>query len=451
MIPASRSTVYIPLAELTHKNDQLLEVYAQDQGGITDSDKKAFEKQLNLVAAPLKDAYLYEPGVTAVSAVRKLKYKTPRWALYQRLNKNYPWISQQRLNYSGKSLESEGDSAQLGLAIALLLNASDSPIQHAIATGSLNNEKPLDYDVAVGAVGSVPQKLDLIIQKRQANDLQDNKPLYCFTPVHYKDQQTGELKPVAELPQVNTLAALNITVKPIKSLGEAQAILNAHKTRCLVQDKLLGGLTGLGLAALLIGLGYWSWLAQPIPLHMLPGKRLAQPFLVCTSSDNQSVQYHDLDNDGGIPVFPVLAEANPDYNVSLGFKLKAGKTLFSNQYHVALLHLGQRTGLKVVTKTIKGGEAITIPADGMLAWNWIMEEGGKAQEQDNALLIKVQRQAFNAAELDKKFNERFPNLATHKKAQALDIVQASNWLSQTGGSQYTFFYKSVKRGSPCTR
>lgn len=432
-----RSTVYIPLVEQSHQNSQLLEVYAENTLSF---DKKADEKNWSPVVASLRYASLYGEGLHVVNAIRKLDLKPSRWAIYQSV-KNYAWLDKQRLYVGNNRFENcEGSSAQLGLAIALLLNASESPIRYAIATGGLSTEKYADYDVAIAEVGSVPEKLDLIIEKRQAKALPD-VAMVCFTPRYYK--KDGERYEVADLPQVKALAALNINVKPIEWLSAATNALKADKTRLLKQDKLINLTAGVVLGLLASFAVVKSWLDYPIPLQLLPGKHLAEPFMVCTNRDTSEVSYSDLERDGTASLLPLFSEKNTEYNIGLGWILQPTKTLpFSDRYYVAFIHLGEHTGYKIFSATETGN--ITVAANEQLKWYWQMEE--PAFEQDNVLLIVLNRTPIAADQIEQVLAKQFPDAKTN-----LDVLQARNFLLPLFPGHYDFRYKSIIRDTPCLK
>lgn len=437
-----RSTVYIPLAELTHQSSQLLSVYAETQRfGESVLDNKALDRNWNFVAAPLRDAGMYPDGLHVVGTIRKLHLKSSRWAVYQRFKK-FAWLDNQRLHAENYQLDNcEGSSAQLGLAIALLLNASNSPIRNAIATGSLSGEKHDDFDVAVAPVGSVPEKLDLLIEKRKHNALPD-APLYCFTPTYYKKH--GELLPVAELAQIKQLAALKIEVKPIAWLSDAVKILKAEKTRTLKQDKWLGISAGITISLLLPLVLYRVWLHYPIPLRPLLGNHLAEPFQVCTNRDNSAVTYADLMRDGNIPILPLFSKDNSNSTVGLGFKAQASKTPFSNQYYLAFIHLGEHTKYKVISTHLNSQTAISVAPNETLEWFWPMQE--PAKQQDNAFMVVLQRTPIAAIDIEQGLAKRFPD-----SKKSLDILQARDFLISQFPGSYAFSYKSIIRDNPCIK
>lgn len=449
-----RSTVYIPLVEQSQQNSQLLEVYAEDTSAIVTkaaadrqaaADKKAEDKNLNPVTAALRYASLAGAGLHVVNAIRKLGLKPSRWAAYQGI-KDYAWLDSQRLYVGNSHFENcEGNSAQLGLAIALLLNASDSPVRYAIATGSISTDKLADNDVPIGAVGSVPEKLALILEKRKAKALPE-QPLYCFTPTHYK--KNGDLYPVSELAQIKLLADVGIQVRPIEWLSEAASILKADRARRLKQDRLVEAAAAGLLGLLLAVLGYQTWWHWAIPVNLLPladGSK-AEPFLVCANKDKSEVWYVALEHDTDTPILPLFKKENPGYNLGLGWKLQPAATLpFSSPYYVAFIHLGERTGFKLVAQDLGTQADITVAAGEALKWYWPMKEES-AQQQNNALLVVLQRTPIATAKLQAELDRQF--LGSKDK---LDVQQALNFLQPKFPGHYTFKYKSVLRDNPCIR
>ncbi len=436
-----RSTVFIPLAERSQQGGTVLEIYAESHAfGSIESDSKAREKDWDVIAAPLKSASLYADGLHVVNAVRKFKFKAPRWSVYQRLQ-HYAWLDKQRLFVGNTQFENcEGHSAQLGLALALLLNASNSPTRYAIATGCLSNDKHADYDIAIGAVASVPQKLDLLIAQRHTHSLPP-LPLYCFTPTHYKKE--GELYPVADLPQIQRLAALNIQVKPIAWLSEAAQILQADTASAIKKYRLLD-IAALTWCAVVITLvSYFSWLYAAIPVKLLPGKTQAEPFMVCVSRDNLQVSYTDLERDGSTPLLPLFAKENPEINIGLGWKLVPQATLWSKHYYVAFIHLGEHTGFKLIHQYPDNAKAIMAVSGEELKWYWPMNEIAP-QAQNNVLLILLQRTPIAAIALEQALTEHFPDAKTD-----LDVLQARDFLLPQFPGSYAFSYQSIIRDQPC--
>ncbi len=439
-----RSTVYIPLVELTDQPNQLLEIYCEKQNfGQSELDSKSLEKDWDYVAAELRRVGLYEDGLQAKNSVRKLGLKIPFWAIYQHIKK-YGWLDNQRL-HTANIIDCEGESAQLGLAVALLINASQSPAHLAIATGKLSNDTSKNQhhpnDVAIESVGGIPQKLQLLIDKHHSNALPENEKLYFFTPYHYR--QGDKEYPVKELPEVKELEKLNITVKPVKWLSEVAHTLKADVSRHLPQDKKL--VIGMGLLAMLI-LSlclYFFWLHNPILIEILEGKQRAEPFLVCTNQDDTDVSYYDLKRDGGIPIFPVFSEKNQAYNIALAWRMKVTETWLSQKYYAVFIHIGEQTGLKIINHYPDTGKDIILTANEPFDWSWGMQEEA-AKKQDNILFIAVQRTPIvDIDTLHQAFLTRF------SKTSLLKLLAVRDFLVPYFANHYTFSYQSTLSATPC--
>lgn len=428
-----RTTVYIPLVELTDQANSLLAVYCDHD---SEWDGKALDKEWHFIAAPLKPMGLYDDGLQALEAVKTLGLKRPKLGVYSAFKK-FAGLSKLRLHSAYKP-NIEGDSAQLGLALALLLGASNSPIRYALATGKISTDTQLNQhkkaDVAIDCVGSLAEKLRLIRQQRKDQLLPEG--LYCFTPYYLN---TGSTLKVADLPEVAELAAVGIIVKPIQWLSEAAADLKADTSRYHPLD------IGLGLmAALALGGGlYCGWWHYPIPIDILVGKSKPEPFMVCSKSNPTTETYYDLPPDGGIPLLPVYAEKNPDYNVSLAWRLRPAKTPFTTVYYEARIHLGENTGFKFIDQTTDG-KRLTIAANDKLEGSWPMNEVGTFA-QDNVLIIALQRTPFKTDVINLAFKQRFP------PTEKLDVLAARDYLIAQFPGHYAFTYQSTVSEPPCQK
>ncbi|MEE9336706.1 MAG: hypothetical protein V3U87_01385 [Methylococcaceae bacterium] len=440
-----RSTVYIPLVELTDQPNQLLEIYCENQSfGQSELDTKSLDKDWHYIAAELRRVGLYEDGLQAINSVRKLGLKIPFWAVYQKYKK-YSWLDNQRL-HSVNVLDCEGESAQLGLAIALLTNASQSPIHHVIATGKLSKDtfknQHHNHDVAIESVGGIQQKLQLLIEKRRSNTLLSDEDLYCFTPYYY--QQDDKDLPVIKLPEVKELEKLNVHVKPVRWLSDVAKLLKADTSRHLSQDKWLATGVFFFSALILAGCLYFGWWHYPIQIQMLAGKNNAEPFLVCTNQDDSDVSYFDLKRDGGIPIFPVFSKKNSDYNTGLAWRMIVEKTLFSQHYYTAFIHLGEKTRLKIINHYPETGKEIKLVANEPFEWYWGMQEDA-AQNQDNILLLAIQRTPIDVDAINRGFLKRFSS------DSPVNILAARDFLIDQLPNNYTFSYQSILSNSLCLK
>lgn len=429
-----RTTVYIPLVELTDQANSLLTVYCDHD---SEWDGKALDKEWHFIAAPLKPMGLYDDGLQALAAVKTLGLKRPKLGVYSAFKK-FAGLSKLRLHSAYKP-NIEGDSAQLGLALALLLGASNSPIRYTLATGKLSTDTQLNQhkkaDVAIECVGSLTEKLRLIGQQRK-NKLLPPGPLYCFTPYYLNTDST--LK-VADLPEVSELAAVGIIVKPIQWLSEAAAVLKADTSRYHPLDIGLGLIAALALSG---GL-YWGWWHYPIQIDPLVGKSRPEPFIICSNPDLSTVAYYDLPHNGDIPLLPVYAKPNADYNISLAWRLRPAKTPFTTVYYEARIHLGEYTGFKFIDLT-KDGKRLTIAANDKMEGSWPMNEVGTFA-QDNVLIIALQRTAFETDAINLAFKQRFP------PTEKLDVLAARDYLIAQFPGHYAFTYQSTVSVPPCQK
>lgn len=294
-----RYSVYCPVVPLASTatpavEGYLLEIDAQPHGFGEDStdrlpapgqsarsaqalDDQADRKQWDRVAAPLRPTGLYESGCTAAAAVRKRGLKKPLGAVYQALHRQ-AYVNTLRLHLVAARAPSEwqtragmieGRSAELALALALLLAASRGPHHLVIATGRLGGQpagtRPEDPDVEVLSVGKLPEKLRLVEELAKTRNLPRGRdhtdPIWLFTPT--MSENGGESVTVEALPEVARLKDVGITVIPVKTLGEAARRLKAQRARWMWQDSAWIG--GIFCVPLILGAVIYGWLQPRLP------------------------------------------------------------------------------------------------------------------------------------------------------------------------------------------
>ncbi|MEQ1638640.1 MAG: hypothetical protein ABL903_18400 [Methylococcales bacterium] len=479
------STVGIPLPDRSGQGGEILLIKSKDVGlqllnsnepleiaKLLKETKIDLNKQLHPVAAPLIFVKLDQDGLEAVFALEKLNLKPEFWNLYQRL-KPTAWLSNQRLSAENNvNINCEGESTQLGLALGLLLNGSNSPIRFVYATGKLSDELNNSYDKKVTPVASVPQKLDLIIAKHDAKKninptviknknsffplqifdrlfkrgktdrISDgivnqslHEPIYCFTPLEYlKD---GECLLVAELPQVQTLKEMGIEVRPIKSLREAAVILNAQHTRTRIQDILfLGGIGFISLFLIILGM-FIKVHNTSIDVVNHSSKNYLKEFMyMCVPKEGGGSRF-DLDHNGIIPVLPLFANENQDYDIVLDLQLEPKKSFLSDHYFAALVLLGEYFKPKVIAYPEP------IAADTILHKLWQMKKQTVAI-QDNYLVAVFNRNPIQENELEENLNSQF------FKQGHTDIKKAHRYIVGHFPGYYSFHFYSAKKDPPCT-
>ena len=466
----SRRTVHIPIVQpggaeagTKRQEDRLIEIYTQHQGltplsgaeaaKVAAIDIKARDKDWDQVAAPLRKVGLYQAGCAAASAVRKLGIEPPFGALYQQVAR-LAWIEAQRLQSASPSGPSEGRSAELGLALVLLMGASGSPDRQAIATGALGGQ-PSGHatdDVEILPVGSLPGKLDLVLTLASHDNLprfDRERELLFFTPLTF--EENGEQRDVASLPVVEQLAKFGVRVVPVGRLGEAATILKARRARHLAADRFLQA--GVAAAALLLAATavWYLWPSPKVTMTFLPAGGMAlaaEPYQVCFASDG-GYDPVPLDRDGIVRTMPTGSTLA--WNVQIedpgtdGPLL--GRWMRPARYHLAQVMLASSSPAKVITPSLPDGQPVELlPGK---AWEWAWELTDKPE--DNMLVLLAQpEKPFDAAEIRRALVEQFPAARPVNGVEGrLDLTAAANFLSSLAPGAVRFNVRTVEGEDRC--
>ena len=464
----SRRTVHIPIvrpsasattAETPRREDRLIEIYTQHRGLSALSsdeaekaaaiDAKARDKDWDQVAAPLRKVGLYQAGCAAAGAVRKLGIEPPIGALYQHVAR-LAWIEGQRLQAAGPSGPSEGRSAELGLALALLMGASGSPDRQVIATGALGGQPsghPID-DVEILPVGSLRAKLSLVLTLASHDNLprfNRDRELLFFTPLTFEEQ--GEQHEVASLPEVEQLAKFGVRVMPVGRLGEAATILRARRARHLAADRLLQAAASL-MAMIIIGGAAWHlWPSPSVTMAFLPAGGMAlaaEPYQACFTSDGGYYPV-PLDREGIVRTMP--AGSTLGWNVTIEDQVTdthlLGRWTGPHQYHVAQIMLSSSSPAKVITPSTPDGRPIELAAGSAWEWGWKLTD----KPENNMLVLLAQPQKpFDAAAIRDALVEEFPS--TNADGD-LDLTAAANFLSSLAPGSVRFDVRTVEGEDRC--
>ncbi|MDH3660866.1 MAG: hypothetical protein OEU92_12725 [Alphaproteobacteria bacterium] len=462
----SRRTVHIPIVQpgaseagVKRQEDRLIEIYTQHQGLSPLSapeaakaaaiDSKARDKDWDQVAAPLRKVGLYQAGCAAASAVRKLGIEPPFGALYQQVAR-LAWIEAQRLQSASPSGPSEGRSAELGLALALLMGASGSPDRQVIATGALGGQ-PSGHnadDVEILPVGSLPGKLDLVLTLASHDNLprfNRERELLFFTPLTFEDD--GEQRDVSSLPVVEQLLKFGVHVVPVGRLGEAATILKARRARHLAADRFLQA--GVAALALVVAAGaaWHLWPSPKITMTFLPAGGMAlaaEPYQACFTPDGGYYPV-PLDRDGIVRTMP--AGSTLGWNITIddpgtGEHL-LGRWVQPDQYHVAQIMLASSSPAKVVTPSLPDGRPIELPPGGAWEWGWKLTD----KPENNMLVLLAQpEKPFDAAEIRRSLVEQFP---ANGADGGLDLTAAANFLSTLAPGSVRFSVRTVEEEERC--
>lgn len=459
----SRRTVHIPIvqpgaADSTAKRqeDRLIEIYTQHQGLTPLSgeeaakaaaiDSKARDKDWDQVAAPLRKVGLYQAGCAAASAVRKLGIEPPFGALYQQVAR-LAWIEAQRLQSASPSGPSEGRSAELGLALVLLMGASGSPDRQVIATGALGGQPsghPTD-DVEILPVGSLPGKLDLLLTLASHDSLprfDRDRELLFFTPLTFEED--GEQRDVASLPVVEQLLKFGVRVVPVGRLGEAATILKARRARHLAADRILQAAAAIMALIIAGGTAWHLWPSPKVSMTFLPAGGIAlaaEPYQACFTPDGGYYPV-PLDRDGIVRTMPTGSTLGWTVQIEdrSANEHPLGRWSEPGQYHVAQVMLASSSPVKVVTPSLPDGQPVELAPGGAWEWGWKLND----EPENNMLVLLAQpEKPFNAAEIRQALVERFPG------DRGLDLTAAANFLSTLAPGSVRFNVRTVEGDDQC--
>ena len=467
---SNRRTVHIPIVQpraadphAERHEDRLIEVYTQlsgfdaltreEQAKVEAVDIKARDKDWDQVAAPLRKVGLYAAGCAAASAVRKLGMEPPLGALYQRVSR-LAWIEGQRLQAATPKGPSEGRSAELGLALVLLMCASGSRDRQVVATGALGGQPPgvAEDDVEILPVGSLPEKLRLLLTLAGHGSLprfDSNRELLFFTPKRFEAE--GDWQDVASLAEVDQLKSLGVRVVPIERLSEAAAVLDARRSRHLLPDRLAQA--AVILLMLFAGAaGAWSMLpTKQVPLAFMPGGGTAmgtEPYQACFTSDGGFYPV-PLGRDGIVRNLPAGA--------TLGWRVQVGEPaedsgfldgwLQHRRYHVAQVMLSAHSPAKVILPASAEGRPVTVTPGEIWEWGWQMND---RPESNMFVLLAQPDEPFDGDKLRSELLDRFPAAAgSAPNSAGLDVSAAANFLTAAAPGSARFALQTVEGSARC--
>jgi len=194
--------ILIPTIAEESRHNMLLTAYSMPAGPLSEQDRSALDKQRSLITFPLQELGLSATGFRAIDSVRRLLAEQGR---------DVDWLNNQRLYCSGKC---EGASAELGLALALLLRdrVGELDIIASAALGGVGN------NITIDAVAKLPEKLQLVLEQKQSGKLGDKNGLF-FISNNYIDVD-GMPRPVNNLPVISRLAEIGVDVIAVSQLSD---------------------------------------------------------------------------------------------------------------------------------------------------------------------------------------------------------------------------------------
>jgi Sel1 repeat len=267
------STVFIPAVTERVQDAILLEISLHNLSPNTVEMAKS--KHLNEpILGPLVQFQLYRQGYHALEMLRYLKLSDAVFSCPE--NKE--------LHCSVFNGPVHGGSAELGLAIALLLSTVTTPMT-VIASGCLKKGK--EGRVAVGAVGKLSEKMAFVLAEQHSGRWEVGKTVF-FVPHAYQvdagQDAEGHLLynelPINQLqPQIDLLIEAGIKVIPVHYLTEVIDSFQVYHASSLLPSKQQLRVFSV-ILALLLGFAYWGFNTGQAVI-------LAQPTTVMKEADTQ--------------------------------------------------------------------------------------------------------------------------------------------------------------------
>ncbi|MGI9332522.1 MAG: hypothetical protein ACR2RL_05130 [Gammaproteobacteria bacterium] len=447
-----KHTVFIPVVRHQGAGNagdtagELLEIYSTSDEPRAPGDRARLEaKGLEPVVADLRRSpSLYEAGVAAVAAFRKLRPRPRAWAFYQRLWAGSAARDQQvrLVNARGPT---EGRSAELGLALALFMTACASSTRCVFATGALSRLQSPDEpsrnpwradDIEVVEVDNLPVKLALIRDALTAGNLgdaTDETQIVCITP------QTCAEGRVHDLPEARQLVAIGVRLIPVIWLSEALRALGATHMRATRIDRWLASCALILCAGAVFTVAGAALVNSPIPLAFRAGagQMPGAPYISCGSN----APSYPLVQDG--PRKQIPAGTKLGWQVAVEDAQRIRTTSFRalgwTGYHLTHVLLSETSATKV-----RSDVQPTLPGEVAEFW-WELD----STPETMALVVLATRfHSLDPEQLMNVLRDRFP---AHfgPEQEPLDITEAVNFLRQLAPGIVSFVFESRTMPKRC--
>lgn len=429
-----RRTVLIPLVEREKGGGCLLQLYI-DRDEKLDPADTAQHPGIDPVINELLVINLQISGSHALAQARKL---------LDARAKRFFNLERRQIHCGSQPKVIEDDSAELGIALLLLMAGSGSQQKSIIATGKLGES---GTDVPVEPIGSLESKLVTILKEAKNGKLDGATTV--FIPESAENQENSIQS------RCSDLQAAGLKVIPVSTLKDAVRHLDINldvRRRLAIRRIVQYGVILLCAGAM----GSAVWLAkQPIRLYLESSTGGAGSLLIrCFSPRKGSPDYKPLPHEGLTPQVPV--NGNLTWLIRLGDPLLPNPSL-SNRlldkiasivgyegYHLTVAYVGERSGLHFLA-TENG--AVQLRKRAGTIW-------GRSQQLDDqaeagVLVFLVKRLfGFDLDALQKQFEERFTASARSANASGY-LSLAADFLAKQADGSLAAYFQSVHRPSPC--
>ncbi len=416
--------------------------------------------ELDPALSNLHDYGLYKAGQTAQGSLSRLALKPSVLSLAQRLR---PSVRNSFLTITnapevGRLEPGNSRSAELGLALALLMHAGQGPDTRVIATGCLLPETistdGKSPDVAVGPVGGIKGKIAALMRSLETAECRPlPERIKFFLPDRTLDggsNLSAHAKDLEDLASAYREKGFVLEVEVVKSLREAAEKLGISTLAMSPRDRFYTSVAGLLLVAFLSAGLFWYWLVRPIQLRfttiaIADGTDVLSP--VRARYDVKQAQFRLEKSCIGEQGLPVYREGD-----SLVFRAHAatasaiGEGLI--QSHFVLVTVSEESGIKVFPpETMAGARTPTrtkkAATDRGEEFDVALPISGP-KEKNKLIVIARRLQAFDPDKLRQKLDK----ISTGRpKNERINIVVAHLTNRYPGYLDYSFL--STTGDLPC--
>lgn len=356
-------------------------------------------------------------------------------------------LGQRQIQCGAQLVATEGGSAELGIALLMLMAGAGSRQMSIIATGKLDESEKLEKNTPVEPVGSLQIKLATVLEEAK------NGNLHGATTVFIPKSDENQKSPIEDV--CAELQKVGLKVVPVPTLEDAATHLGINldvRRRLIVRRAVLSGVALLCAGA--VGIAVWS-ARQPIPLRLEAPTGGAGSLLIrCFSPRKGLPDYESLPRDGLTPQVPVNGNLSwlirlgepPLPNPSLSNRLldKIAGIVGYEGYHLAVAYVGERSGLHFLAT--ENGAAQLRKRAGTI---WGRSQQLDDQAEAGVLVFLVKRFfGFDLDALQKQFEERFTGSTRGANASGY-LSLAADFLAKQADGSLAAYFQSVHKPSPC--
>ncbi len=421
----------------------LWRLQATDQPKPKPSDVESF-KDLRPTLWELREDHLYEHGLKALKSVERLRLKGP-WLLRQPLGIRVITVDDGMIQHAYSA------SAQLGLALLILLQQSGAECHKVMATGELGDDGA-DDRILVNPVACLDTKLT-VIHDQLAGERRIPGLDLLFIPT---TTEAGE--PVLErhAEQIAAIEAQGVTVIPVATLAEAAAALKIdaliphpweRRLRRLLASLAHPWVGPPALVLLLLCGGAYAWLVRDIPLVWgtvpVDGQLRVTPLRVVPVEDGWAESPPCKAADGIVDLY----RNGDQVGVRVGLAQPPGPLEGGLGFYPALVVVGERSGATTVELVPAVGEVFPVVLAGEpLRFGQYVGIRGRAEQHLLAVLVRRAR-PWDNAELQRKLTTLIPTPRASERPINLGTARAR--LEALAAGTLFYIYENTEDAEAC--